>query len=83
VLDHVFAGWRGAGSVAVLGPLRPVADDQDGRRATTPQQLCFLRARMPLATRRAVLMVTSSIYVPYQFFSGAPEVVADGAETSR
>lgn len=57
-----------------------VAPSRDGRRPTTPMQLRFLRAQMAMSDRRTVLLVTSSIYAPYQFFSGAAEVLADGAE---
>lgn len=57
-----------------------IAPDRDGRRPTTPMQLRFLRTRMAKTARRTALLVTSSIYVPYQFFSGGPEILADGAE---
>jgi hypothetical protein len=33
-----------------------------------------------LAQRRHVLIITSTIYAPYQFFVGAPVVLSDGAE---
>ena len=62
-----------------------------GQRPTTREQLRFLNARTPRSDRDAVLIVTSAIYVPYQFFSAAPELLTDtphhaemiGTPTSR
>jgi hypothetical protein len=55
-----------------------VAPEHGGRRPTTTQQLQFLRQRVPVGRRRSVLLITSAIYAPYQFFAGAPELVTDG-----
>lgn len=50
------------------------------RRANTSDGLAFFLERIPLAQRRQILMITSAIYAPYQFFAGAPIVSSDGAE---
>ncbi|MGH3867486.1 MAG: hypothetical protein ACRDQ4_15365 [Pseudonocardiaceae bacterium] len=50
------------------------------RRANTSDGLAFLLDRIPLVRRRHVLIITSAIYAPYQFFAGAPVVLSDGAE---
>lgn len=50
------------------------------RRANTADGLAFLLDRIPSARRRRVLMITSAIYAPYQFFVGAPIISSDGAE---
>lgn len=50
------------------------------RRANTSDGLTFLLDRVPLAQRRHVLIITSTIYAPYQFFTGGPIVSSDGAE---
>lgn len=50
------------------------------RRANTSDGLTFLLERIPLERRNHVLIITSAIYAPYQFFAGAPIVLSDGAE---
>ncbi|MGH3754990.1 MAG: hypothetical protein ACRDRP_20290 [Pseudonocardiaceae bacterium] len=50
------------------------------RRANTSDGMAFLLDRIPLVQRRHVLIITSAIYAPYQFFVGAPVVLSDGAE---
>lgn len=50
------------------------------RRANTSDGLTFLLERIPPAQRRHILIITSAIYAPYQFFVGAPIVSSDGAE---
>lgn len=50
------------------------------RRANTSDGLTFLLKRIPLVRRRHVLIITSAIYAPYQFFAGAPVILSDGAE---
>lgn len=49
------------------------------RRANTSDSLTFLLGRIPVVRRRHVLVITSAIYAPYQFFAGAPIVLSDGA----
>lgn len=61
-------------------PVRVLVAPRDGdRRPTTPQQLAFLRDRIAVSNRQSVLLVTSAIYAPYQFFTGADAVLVDGA----
>jgi hypothetical protein len=55
-----------------------VAPDVDGRRPDTAQQLHYLCQRIPTADRRSVLLVTSAIYAPYQFFTAAPILLTEG-----
>jgi len=50
------------------------------RRANTSDGLAFLLKRIPPTRRRQILIITSAIYAPYQFFVGAPIVSSDGAE---
>ncbi len=50
------------------------------RRANTSDGLTFLLERIPPTQRRHILIITSAIYAPYQFFAGAPIVLSDGAE---
>jgi hypothetical protein len=50
------------------------------RRANTSDGLAFLLERIPAQQRNHVLIITSSIYAPYQFFVGVPIVSSDGAE---
>lgn len=50
------------------------------RRANTSDGLTFLLERIPPTQRRNILIITSAIYAPYQFFMGAPIVLSDGAE---
>jgi hypothetical protein len=57
-----------------------VAPSIRGRRPTTSQQLLYLGRRIPRANRRSILLVTSAIYAPYQFFVGAPPVLAEGTD---
>jgi hypothetical protein len=52
-----------------------IAPDRQGRRATTVEQLEFLAQRIPPDRRRSVMLVTSAIYVPYQFFAAAGVVL--------
>jgi hypothetical protein len=62
-------------------PLRVlIAPRHEARRPTTMQQLAFLRERIPETNRHSILLVTSAIYAPYQFFAAAPALLVDGAE---
>lgn len=49
-------------------------------RANTSDGLLFLLERIPPARRRHMLIITSAIYAPYQFFVGAPILSSGGAE---
>jgi hypothetical protein len=73
--DHEFDTAEGM-SLRVLVAPSSIAD----RRANTADGLTFFLDRIPLAQRRHVLLITSAIYAPYQFFAGAPVVLSDGAE---
>ena len=57
-----------------------VAPDVQGHRPTTVTQLRDVRHRVALSDRRRVLLITSAIYAPYQFFAGMLELLADGAD---
>ena len=48
-----------------------IAPDRHGRRATTSEQLEVLAKLGAPEMRGSVLLVTSAIYVPYQFFAAA------------
>jgi hypothetical protein len=62
-------------------PLRVlIAPRHEARRPTTMQQIAFLRERIPETNRHSILLVTSAIYAPYQFFAAAPAVLVDGAD---
>jgi hypothetical protein len=50
----------------------------DGGRAGTAEGIRQLTGAVPAAARRRVLVVTSAIYVPYQFFVAAPILIAAG-----
>jgi len=49
------------------------------RRANTSDGITFLLQRIPSAKRRNILLITSAIYAPYQFFAGVPIISSDGA----
>jgi hypothetical protein len=73
-LDRRFSTPAG-GSVRLL-----VAPAGEGRRrADTADVLRFLQARLPLREYSSLLVITSAIYVPYQFFVAAPPLLAAGA----
>jgi hypothetical protein len=73
--DHEFDTTMGTSPRVLVAPSSSVH-----RRANTADTLAFLLQRIPLARRRHVLVITSAIYTPYQFFAGAPVVLSDGAE---
>jgi hypothetical protein len=56
-----------------------VAPSAGASRPTTRSQLRYVRERIPVHMRDTTLLVTNSIYAPYQFFAGAPELLTDGA----
>lgn len=49
------------------------------RRANTADALAFLARRIPAEQRRHVLVITSAIYVPYQFLTAAPSLLGGGS----
>lgn len=73
--DHEFDTATGTNLRVLVAP-----SSSAHRRASTADNLTFLRQRIPLVRRRQVLVITSAIYTPYQFFAGAPVLVSDGAE---
>lgn len=73
--DHEFDTATGTSLRVLVAP-----SSSAHRRANTSDGLTFLLDRIPLARRRHVLIITSAIYAPYQFFAGAPVVLSDGAE---
>lgn len=73
--DHEFDTAMGTNLRVLVAP-----SSSAHRRANTSDGLTFLLDRIPLAQRRHVLIITSAIYAPYQFFAGAPVVLSDGAE---
>ena len=52
-----------------------------GTRATTADAIRFALERLAPSERRHTLLVTSAIYAPFQFFRGAPLLLADGAHS--
>jgi hypothetical protein len=50
------------------------------RCVNTSDSLMFLLDRISLAQRRHVLVITSTMHAPYQFFAGAPVVLSDGVD---
>lgn len=50
------------------------------RRANTSDCMAFLFDRIPLPQRRHVLIITSAIYTPYQYFTGASIISSDGSD---
>jgi hypothetical protein len=54
--------------------------DSQGRRPTTAEQVGFFCHRTPSADRRSVLLITNSIYAPYQFFAGAAVLLRNGSQ---
>lgn len=64
---------------------RPLSDhehasDPDSAPDRTEWANLLRYLRIPLVRRRHVLVITSAIYVPYQFFAGAPVLLSDGAD---
>ncbi len=53
-------------------------DRANGGRPSTVDALQFLLERVPGSRGSSALLVTSAIYVPYQFFAGAPVLLAGG-----
>lgn len=73
--DQEFDTTAGRNLRLLVAPSRSVH-----RRANTSDGLAFFLTRIPPAQRRHILIITSAIYAPYQFFLGAPIVSSDGAE---
>jgi hypothetical protein len=49
------------------------------RRANTADAVMFVAQRIPASQRRRVLVITSAIYVPYQFLVVAPDLLVNGS----
>jgi hypothetical protein len=62
-------------------PLRLMAapTTDPSRRANTADAFAFFAQRIPAEQRRRVLVITSAIYVPYQFLIAAPGLLDDGS----
>jgi len=73
--DHEFTSAMGTNLRVLVAP-----SSSAHRRANTADSLAFLLQRIPPVRRRHVLVITSAIYTPYQFFAGAPVVLSDGAK---
>lgn len=73
--DHEFDTAMGTNLRVLVTP-----SSSAHRRANTSDSLTFLLDRIPLVRRRHVLIITSAIYAPYQFFAGAPVASSDGAD---
>jgi hypothetical protein len=58
-----------------------VAPGVAGRRPTTADAVDFYLSRRPDQARGSILIVTSAIYAPYQFFVIAPQLLTGGAST--
>jgi hypothetical protein len=75
-------GWRDARMARAAGPVRLMSapSSMPGRRANTMDAIAFLCSQIPAARRGSVLVVTSAIYTPYQFFVVAPKLLGEGSE---
>lgn len=71
-LDNTFVG-RGGGAVRFL-----ITPETANRRPTTVDTLTFLLNRIGAKELSPILVVTSAIYVPYQFFAGVPTLLGGG-----
>jgi hypothetical protein len=62
-------------------PLRLMAapTSDPARRANTADAVMFLTQRILASQRRRVLVITSAIYVPYQFLVVAPDLLVNGS----
>jgi hypothetical protein len=59
-----------------------VAPPREGRaRANTSDVLSFLQDRLSLPDHPHMLLITSAIYAPYQFFAAAPALLAGHAQS--
>jgi len=75
------SSWRDLRlSRAGLPPVRVLVAPatREHSRATTADGIQFALARMPDELRQGVLLITSAIYAPYQFFTSAPLLLARG-----
>jgi hypothetical protein len=70
--DDTFTGAAGTAVRLV------VAEDRVTRRPTTLAAVRFLMNRSDAAALSPVLVVTSAIYVPYQFFAAVPAFLSGG-----
>jgi hypothetical protein len=67
---------RHAGEVRLMSAPSSTSE----RRATTADAIAFLTRRIPATHRQDLLIITSSIYTPYQYFLVAPTLLRQGSE---
>lgn len=62
------------------GPMRMLVapSSETGRRANTSDAVWYLTGKIPPAARTRVLLITSAIYTPYQYFLAAPILLSAG-----
>jgi hypothetical protein len=75
------SSWRDLRlSRAGVPPVRVLVAPATGKhlRATTADGIQFALERIPDELRHEVLLITSAIYAPYQFFTSAPILLARG-----
>ena len=79
---HGGRAWKDATFSSPRAEIRLlVAPPQEGRaRANTGDVLSFLQSRLSLPDHPRLLLITSAIYVPYQFFVAAPALLAGHAQ---
>ncbi|HXP18714.1 MAG TPA: hypothetical protein VN840_03600 [Streptosporangiaceae bacterium] len=70
-IDWPAEGANGEVSLRLMAA--PTTDPS--RRANTADALDFLAQRIPVEHRRRSLVITSAIYVPYQFLTAAPRLL--------
>jgi hypothetical protein len=71
--EHIFTDESGHVLRIMVAPR-----DESDRRPSTARQLDFLCRRRPADERESVLLITNSIYAPYQFFAGAAVLLDEG-----
>lgn len=74
-LDKGFANPAGREIRILVAPSR-----DPKRRADTADAIEYLVRQIPAPRRRFLLIITSAIYAPYQFFAIAPKLLAAGTE---
>jgi hypothetical protein len=73
--DELYASTAGLGVRLLVAP-----SPDPARRATTADAVDFFAREVPADVRRSILVITSAIYAPYQFFAAAPPLLNAGAE---
>ncbi len=74
-IDQATADTKGELPLRLMSA--PTSDPS--RRANTADAFAFLARRIPAEQRRRVLVITSAIYVPYQFLTAAPHLLGNGS----